>query len=152
MGKRLWSDNNYINFDVSFSDLFKIDENDFDLLLKLYRFKPIRKYLSFYDEKRNTIVAKFLKNPINKNKYDIYFNKNWIRIELLCTNVAILQDICKKYSELYAIQKEYKERKKLAELTFLSSMDNSIKELNKEIIQKLKKGLSDEDYKELISE
>lgn len=148
MGRRRWTDDSYIEYRMNFNNLFKIDKKDFETLLKMYKFIPQHKYLCFYDMKRNVVVAKFCKND---KDYDILFNIDWIKSELNSTGMKLLIDICNKYPELYKILKDYRLKKKVMELSLMASMDNKLKAINKPIIAKIKEGLSDEDYEELIS-
>lgn len=107
MVRRSWKEINDRIESIYNYDTFVIKENDFNYLLKLYNFLPVKKDLSFFDKKRKKVVAKFQKDKLI-DKYEILFNKDWLFEEAIKTSCNKVIDIMKHYENCYDIYCSYK--------------------------------------------
>lgn len=107
MVRRSWKEINDRIESIYNYDTFVIKENDFNYLLKLYNFLPVKKDLSFFDKKRKKVVAKFQKDKLI-GKYEILFNKDWLFEEAIKTSCNKVIDIMKHYEDCYDIYCSYK--------------------------------------------
>ena len=93
---------NYDNTDIliptRFSEGFIISDDDFNYLKNLYKFKPIKSTLCFYDKKYQRTVAYIDKNLFTEEN-ELHFNKNWLAYECIVTKSPELLQILGKYPE-----------------------------------------------------
>ena len=81
-----------------FSESFVISLDDFEYLNNIYKFKPVKQTLCFYDKKHQKTVAYLDKNLFTEEK-DLHFNKNWLAYECIITKSPKLLEILGKYPE-----------------------------------------------------
>ena len=107
MTKRKWKDTTTIVDNIFNYNTFNINSSDFDYLFKLYKFTPLYKTKTFYDNKRGKIVAMASLDKIT-NKYVIIFNKDWLFEEAITTKCDKVIDILKRYQECFDVYHLYR--------------------------------------------